>query len=174
MKDLLNMDTVIGVIVIGYGLYLIYRSASQLMKNIRLRKDYKEKHKDYEEVNVYAIYVGLAAVMFVIGIFFAIDPHVEKNEFYYRLTYTMVAMIAVAMGMDTIVKRRIIFDTTGFVYETAYYRYRNVIAVHKNKGIMKNMEIKTMEEDKIAVSRKMGEIFDQHYTAWKQRKKKKK
>lgn len=174
MKGLQTMDVIIGVIVVAYGIYMLYRSVSQLLKNEKIRKEYKETHKNYEEMNVYRIYVAISVVLFVLGVYLAIDPHVEENVFYYHLTYAMIAIVALSMGLDTIVKRRIIFDANGFLYEKAYYRYRNVIAVHKDHGVMKNTQIKTMDEERITVSRKMGEMFDQHYSAWKQRKKKKK
>ena len=107
-------------------------------------------------------------------IFLAFFPYVEDNVYYYRLAYSLIALIAVSMGMDTLVKRRVIFDDNGFLYEKAYYRYRSIMNVTRNKGLMKNMEISSTEEKRITISHKMGEAFDVHYDNWKNRKKHKK
>lgn len=174
MENLFTMETFITVVIVGYCCWMLFRSAQQLRTNIKLRNEYKQNHKDYEEVNVYTGFLVFFAIMFVAGIYLAFFPHVKDNVYYYRLAYSMIALIAVSMSMDTLVKRRVIFDDTGFVYEKAFYRYRTIMNVVRNKGLMKNMEISSTEEKRITISHKMGEAFDRHYDAWKNRKKHKK
>lgn len=174
MDTIFTMETFISVVMIGYGIWMLFRSAQQLRTNIKLRNEYKNSHKDYEEVNVYTGFLIFFAIMMAAGIFLAFFPYVEDNVYYYRLAYSLIALIAVSMVMDTLVKRRVIFDDNGFLYEKAYYRYRSIMNVTRNKGLMKNMEISSTEEKRITISHKMGEAFDVHYDNWKNRKKHKK
>ena len=53
MDTIFTMETFISVVMIGYGIWMLFRSAQQLRTNIKLRNEYKNSHKDYEEVNVY-------------------------------------------------------------------------------------------------------------------------
>ena len=114
MDTIFTMETFISVVMIGYGIWMLFRSAQQLRTNIKLRNEYKNSHKDYEEVNVYTGFLIFFAIMMAAGIFLAFFPYVEDNVYYYRLAYSLIALIAVSMGMDTLVKRRVIFDDNGF------------------------------------------------------------
>ena len=77
MDTIFTMETFISVVMIGYGIWMLFRSAQQLRTNIKLRNEYKNSHKDYEEVNVYTGFLIFFAIMMAAGIFLAFFPYVE-------------------------------------------------------------------------------------------------
>ena len=174
MEKLFTMDALVSIVVIGYCLWSLYSSTKQFMINNRLFKEYKANHKNYDELDTSKKYLALYAILFVVCIALMIHPHVKADQVYFtRVALGCIALIAIALSLDTIVKRRIIFDDKGFVYEKAYYHYRLVSNVTYEKGFMKNTEIASLEVKRIMISRQMGEVFKKHYMEWKNRKKKK-
>ena len=174
MQDLRTTDIIISLVIVGYCVWSLYSSFKQFKKNETIRNEYKENHKKFEDLDSSKPYVIMYAIASLACLFLAIRPiFVNEHVFVTRVALASLAVILVAMILDTMVKRRIIFDEKGFVYETAYYHFRSIMNVTYDKGIGKNTVISSTEVKRITISKKMGEQFKTYYTAWKNRKKKK-
>ena len=174
MQNLRTADIIISIVIVGYCIWSLYSSFKQFKKSETLRNEYKDNHKKFEELDSSKPYAIMYAVASLICLFLAIHPIVvNEHIFVTRVALASLSIILVAMILDTMVKRRIIFDEKGFVYETAYYHFRSVMNVTYDKGIAKNTVISSSEVKRITISKKMGEAFKTHYAEWKNRKKKK-
>lgn len=174
MKNFETMDYVIIIAVLCYGIYLTVQNARLLYKNIRIRKEYLETHKDYTMVNQYIPYALFFSMIAVVGVVGAIvGPKDTKEDWYVCFALVLMLIIATGMVFDSIVKRRAIVDKDGFVYEKMYYRYRGIISMNPMKSIIKNIDILTVEKQHIVVSKKMGTYLHDCFLEWKNRKKKK-
>lgn len=144
--------------------------------NQKVRKEYLETHKDgYTMVNHYTLALILFLSIALIGIVsvFVLDKH-TKNDSYTCVALVMLAIICVGMALDSVVKRRAIVDKDGFVFEKAYYRYRSILSMNPMKSMIKNVDILTVEQQHVIVSKKMGAYLQDCYQKWKKRKKNKK
>lgn len=175
MSEFDTMDYILSIAVLCYGVYLTAQNLRLFLNNQKVRKEYlKTTKNDYVMVNQYMTFLlifGAVAVIGIVAIFFA--EKTTKNDIYTCVGLLAVSIVAAGMMFDTIVKRRVIVDKDGFVFEKAYYRFRSIVAINMAKSMFKNRDILTVDQQHVIVSRKMGELLEEKLKEWKNRKKKK-
>lgn len=175
MEGIEIKDYVIAAAIVLYGAYLTFKSVHLYFVGQKAKKEFKKTHKGYEEVNQAQLYFYMFVVLCIVGIvmIFISTGKDVKELFYFRVAYLMMVIVCSGMALDSLSKRHAIFDENGFFYEKSYFRFRSISGIDRNKGLMRNMQIHTLDEDKIMISKKMGQIFDERYENWRKRKKNK-
>lgn len=160
MKD---FDVIFIVLIIAYGIYLMYKFIKDYIAHIKLKKEFLETHKKIEAYKGYnkliliylLIIIGMIVLPFILKVNF-----VKHFDLMSKVAYLFILLFIVSLILDTLITRQAYFSEDGFFFEKTFYRYKSVKEIIPSKmPIFSPYSIQFLDGTKMKISKEMGEIL---------------
>jgi len=162
------------VIIIGYGLFVMFTNIKRYVKCTKAKKEFLETTKEQIEVFSDALIWCVGCIVVTMLIAFALVYEIQNTKDELSIaTYTFAILFLLSMISEFLIKRTILFSDTGFFYEETFHRFRNVRKIERAKGMFVRYEVQIASNKQI-VPKKIGNLLMKHYEDYKKEKKKRK
>lgn len=155
-RDILSI--VIVCVLIGFGIYELYRGTKEWIEHKKAREAFLEANKKLEEYHEeYKLWLAFYIVLAVIGVVGAVYQIAVQQDLTYSLGFVVLTCICISFSLDCLVKRRAWFYDDGFFYEKKYYRYKSVSYVDKKRGFRAGYDVAFFKDPSMVVTSSMAE-----------------
>ena len=165
-----NLDILIGVIIIAYGLYNLYRAIKDFREHLKAKQEYLAKTKDFEYMQDYWKWMALYGALVVLAVYMGYSSY-QSGDYLEAIAYIFILIFGFALCLMSIVSRQIWFDKDGFFYEKTYYHYKSVMEVRKSDSFFPKYEFVVHGSDPIRVSKSMKEKMEEKVGKYRSAKK---
>lgn len=168
-----DFSIILTVLVIGFGLYLMYRFVKDYIKHRKAKEEFIASHKKAEKVNDsngwIIFYSGLLAAMITLLI-------VQFNhlDLITKLAYIFAIVFCISLTLDVLNAREIYFIPEGFFMDTTYYRFKSIKKLTPPKGkFFSTYTLEMLDGTSVKISKKLGDEVAKKLEERKNKKKNK-
>lgn len=160
----MNAETVnwlLALGIIGYGIFMVFKSTKLLMKSQKAKKEYYANNKKEKEVvNAYMWWYVLYALVGILGIAGFVYEATTKEDLLTMAAFVFVCLFVITFLLELTSKRSIIFDEDGFFFMDEYYRFRSINGIDEKGNIFRSYEVRlTTAVDKVVLPKRYGELL---------------
>lgn len=169
------ITTLIVVVIIGYGLFMVYTNLKKFIECNKAKKEFLEGNKNHPEIvsDYIPWIIGCVLIAVLVGIAVVYEVQ-NKGEAVTLAAYGFVTLWVLSLTTEFVVRRTIIFTEDGFFYEKTFHRFRSVNGTTPTGGMFGRYEVRlTTTSEKMQLPKKFGVILKERLDAYQQKRKKK-
>lgn len=159
----LPAQIILGVLFVGYTGYTTIQSILLFLRHQKAKQGIEEMELMHDSY-LWPILSSCLSIVSFVTLFFV------KEGYYFQLAYGCLSIVFLGLAFETLVRKRIWFGEDGFFYVDKVVRYRSVLSYELRTGMIRNIRILLASQEKLEVSKKMGQAIQAHQKEWKKEK----